>query len=220
MKREAAISLSVVVVCLTLLYPQFAQARNAAGLPPATNTANPAGQRQALLMVPAEASLIKGLNAKKIKSGYMFQARLGETVHLKNGPELPRGTLLLGTVGTDRMEKTGISRMALRFTQAKLKNGKLVPIKATIVAITSPDDDSYEDPATEGLTQLWNSKILQIDQLNAISGVDLHSKIASKDSGVLVSNKKDDVKLSAGSQITLAIAASTDSQQSRTNGGI
>jgi hypothetical protein len=38
-----------------------------------------------------------------------------------------------------------------------------------------------------------------MDQENVVSGVDLHSKISSQNSGVFVSTKKADIKLHAGS---------------------
>ena len=47
-----------------------------------------------------------------------------------------------------------------------------------------------------------------------MSGVDLHSKIASMNSGVLVSTKKDDVKLKEGTEFGLAIAAAGNGRQS------
>lgn len=53
--------------------------------------------------------------------------------------------------------------------------------------------------------------MLQIDEIGALSGVDLHSRIASKNSGVFVSTKKDDMKLSAGSEFALAIAVRKNS---------
>jgi hypothetical protein len=52
-----------------------------------------------------------------------------------------------------------------------------------------------------------------VDQLNALSGVDLHSKIASNNSGVLVSTKNDDVKLRAGTEFALAIAEQPNGPQ-------
>lgn len=52
----------------------------------------------------------------------------------------------------------------------------------------------------------WTDATLEVDQLNVVPGVDLHSSIASQNSGVLVSTKKDDVKLIRGSQVQLAVA--------------
>jgi hypothetical protein len=45
-----------------------------------------------------------------------------------------------------------------------------------------------------------------VDQINVTSHVDLHSDIASDDSGVFVSAGNHNLKLPAGSEIKLAIA--------------
>ncbi|MDE3185951.1 MAG: hypothetical protein KGM96_00325, partial [Acidobacteriota bacterium] len=167
-------------------------------------------QREAGMMVPAQAALVKDLDSRKTQPGHQFQAVLGSAVHLKSGVELPRGTVLLSTVVTDDMQAKGTSRLALRFTQAKLKSGKVIPIMATIMGITPPAYGFYSDPGGNN----WDGRTLQMDQVDAISGVDLHSAIARSNSGVFVSNKKDDVKLSAGSQMLLAIAAQQTDHQS------
>ncbi len=52
----------------------------------------------------------------------------------------------------------------------------------------------------------WNDGTLAVDQIGAMNGVDLHSKIASQNSGVFVSTNKDNMKLVNGSELELAIA--------------
>jgi hypothetical protein len=52
----------------------------------------------------------------------------------------------------------------------------------------------------------WTRSIHAVDQIDALSGVDLHSRITSQNSGVLVSTKKDDIKLKRGTEFALAIA--------------
>lgn len=211
MKREAAISLSIAVASLALLCPQFLHAGSAAGAQPSNGGVSIAAQqREAGMMVPAQASLAKDLDARKVQAGHKFQAVLSDAVHLKNGLELPRGTVLLGTVSTDQMQDKGTSRLALRFTQAKLKSGKVIPIMATIMGITPP---AYGYYGSENVPN-WDGKTLQMDQVDVVSGVDLHSAIARSNSGVFVSNKKEDVRLSAGSHMALAIAAQQSSHQS------
>ncbi len=211
MKREAAISLSIAVTSLALLCPGALHASGAQSAQPSgSGVSTAAQQREASMMVPAEAALVKDLDSRKIQPGRQFRAVLGGAVHLKSGVELPRGTVLVGTVVTDQMKDKGTSRLALRFTQAKLKNGKVIPIMATIMGITPPAYGFYSTPAGN----IWDGRTLQMDQVDAISGVDLHSAIARADSGVFVSNKKDDVKLLAGSQMMLAIAAQQSGHQS------
>jgi hypothetical protein len=217
MKSEVAVSLSIAGLALVLLSPQCARASMMEGMSasPSVSTQH-AGMTEAMQMVPARAALTMSLDAKKAHDGHPIRAALAETVHLKNGTELPSGTALLGTVATDDMQLQGTSKLALRFTQAKLKNGKVIPIKATIVAVYPPEDENaegYDVAPGDQDPNFWTSKTLQVDQLGALSGIDLHSKIASKNSGVFVSTRKDDVKLTQGSEIALAIAAQSNGSQ-------
>lgn len=155
-------------------------------------------------MVPATVNLKSAFDARKVHSGDRFEAVLQHNVQLKNGPRLDHGTMLMGTVTTDQTGQ-GNLRVALRFTSARTKGGQVIPIKATVVEIAQPQVDSGTDVADE--SGLWSPHTLRVDQINALSGVDLHSAIDSPNSAVLVSNKKDDVKLMPGSQIVVAIAA-------------
>ncbi len=177
-----------------------------------------AGADEATLMKPASALLVKTLDASKDQSGETVDAKLAGKVRLTNGTELPKGTMLLGKVTADDMQQQGMSKLALRFDQARLKDGTTVPIRATIVGFFSPQaEESEVGPTHYGpdVPNDWSAKTLQLDQENVVSGVDLHSKISSQNSGVFVSMKKNDVKLKAGSEIQLAIApAASNSGQS------
>lgn len=186
----------------------------------ATNTPSLAGQSEADQMVPAQAYLLHKIDAKDMKPGSQFVARLSETVHLKNGPELPSGTELLGKVSTDDMQLKGTSKLALRINEARLKDGKTVPVKATIVGVYAPESEGMNgDNVVPGQEQAndWNDKVLRIDQLNAVGGVDLHSRVNGNNSGVFVSTRKDDFKIAGGSELALAIAA-RNSHQNGANG--
>jgi hypothetical protein len=222
MKRTgAAIALSVAAFSFALVSPNFAEGQNAQNRE-ATQAQQgamnaPSGHNEAMQMVPARAALIKTLDAREARQGQQFTAKLSQTVQLKNGPKLPNGTELIGVVGTDDMQTTGngTSKLVLRFTEAKLKDGKVVPIKATIVGVFGPEAENsqgYNVQAGDQQPNSWTDQTLQVDQIGALSGVDLHSKIASRNSGVFVSSKKDDVKLKNGSELTLAIAANPNSQ--------
>ncbi|MGB6687341.1 MAG: hypothetical protein WBE76_05820 [Terracidiphilus sp.] len=209
MKREVILSLSIAVACLVFAGTGFAQTQNAD-----QTAADTTAQQQATMMVRAQVAMVTGLDARKDKPGEEFRARLNGTVHLKNGPELPHGTVLIGQVTTDDMQTGGNSRLALRFTEAKLKDGKVIPLKAMIVGLQPPDGDKPADQSELP----WNAKTLQVDQVGVFSGVDLHSNIASQNSGVFVTSTKDNVKLRAGSELTLAIAAQGSGQQNAVSG--
>ncbi len=200
----------LVIATAVLALPLFSYSQTATdpGSPGMENTEAPiTGHHEAVKMTRARAELMHTLDAKKDHSGSEVQARLTRAVTLTDGTTLPRGTVLVGKVTVDDMQQGGKSRLALRFNQAQLKDGTNVPVKVTMVAIYGPteDDSEFTDAGDNEVPNSWTDGTLQIDQIAAIGGVDLHSRISSKDSGVFVSTKKDDVKLEKGSELQLAI---------------
>jgi len=207
MRERTLYTISIAIACCALLCPRNVQAQATPNSPARQdNVDTSAAQSAAAQMVPAQAVLEKDLDARKAQRGQQFRATLTGAVHLKNGTELPRGTQLVGTIETDNMHATGGSSLALRFTQADLKDGKAIPIQAMIVGIAPPEtSESWDGSADQAPPNSWNGETLQIDDEGVLSGVDLHSRIAGANSGVLVSTKKSDMKLAARSQISLAI---------------
>jgi len=174
------------------------------------------GEHEAMRMVRARAVLSQNLEAKKVVQGLPVHATLMSRVRLENGTELPAGTLIMGTVTQDEMHSQGLSTLALRFDQAHLKSGEVVPIKATIVGFSNAAPPSSGYPNTgEQVPSTWNDGTLQIDQIGVMPGVDLHSRISGHNSGVFVSTKNDDMKLAQGSVLEFAMAALTPGQQRR-----
>lgn len=223
MKLAKPISLSMAINCLAFITPLLVGAQSlkaqAADNSAASSTTDPvAAQQEASQMVPADAHLVKTLDAKKSQSGTQFEAVVDGTVHLKDGTELPHGTVLVGTVATDQMQTGGTSTLALRFTEAKLKDGKTFPIHAMIAEITGPVEDVGYMESSDNLLA-WSGQAYQIDEIGAVHDVDLHSSITDANSGVLVSTKKDDVKLVAGSRLSLAVAVQNDKVQNSASGG-
>ncbi len=216
MKREFAIALSVAAAAFTLLIPQLAQARNSGDskASPESSASIMAQKKEAQLMVPAQTALNSTLDSSKAQPGQQLRVTISKTVRLKDGTELPRGTKILGTVASNPAGADAKSKMSLRFTKAELKDGKLIPITATIVGVYPPDlDDSegYPVPAGDQESNTWNSSILAVDQIGPQAGLELHSKIANKYSGTLVSTKNRDVKLPKGTELALAIAVRKNS---------
>lgn len=213
----AALSMAFLMAGVMNTQPATAESAN--------NASNQAGASEAAQMVPARAYLTHKLDAKDATPGTQFTADLSKSVVLKNGTELPRGTKLIGTVATDDMNMQGAAKLALRITKAQLNDGKTIPVKATIVGVYGPESETAEGfvvaPGDEQSND-WTQSVLGIDEINAMSGVDLHSRVAGRNSGVFVSKKKDDVKLSAGSELALAIAGGRSDQQgaSANNGGM
>ncbi|HEX3986703.1 MAG TPA: hypothetical protein VHX13_08860 [Acidobacteriaceae bacterium] len=89
-------------------------------------------------MVQALASLDHTLDAKKDKQGEVVTAKLQKDV---NSPDqaLPKNTVLEGHVDqVQASEHKGDSTLVVTFDKAKLKSGKEVAIKATVLAIAEP----------------------------------------------------------------------------------
>jgi hypothetical protein len=167
-----------------------------------------AGQQQAKLMVPANAAVLQTIDAGKIESGSQFKVKLADTVHLNNGPELHSGTILVGTITKDGGPGTA-SKLTLRITQAILKDGTVVPIKATIVGVARPNNGVSQGYAVAPGDQEpndWTSGTLPVKVLNAVTHGNFQSEIASDDSGVFTSTDNHDLKIPAGSEFKLAVA--------------
>jgi hypothetical protein len=211
MKTRVGSNLLLVVALLVCFCPRpsWTQAGQDAQATDNNNTAPSATQDSAAAqMVPAQAILEKDLDSKTAQPGQQFQVTLSGTIQLKNGPELPRGTVLVGTIVTDNAHASGSPTLALRFTQANIKDGKSVPIVATIVGIAPPSThEGGINIADAPPPDPWDGKTLQADVIGAEAGVDLHSRIAGDNSGVFVATKKSDVKLAASSQFALAVGA-------------
>jgi hypothetical protein len=210
MKFRLAVALSVGAVSFALIIPQLAQAQSGQNGQASPSTTPIGGTHEAALMVPARAFLLRDLDAKKDHSGDKFEAKLSKTIHLKNGPELPKGTILSGVIADDEMQIHALSKLALRITTAGLSNGTTIPVKATIVGIDMPqstDAEGYPIEPGDESPNYWNTKTLAVDQIDALPNVDIHSRIAGKNSAVFASTKNDKMKLQAGTELELAIAA-------------
>jgi hypothetical protein len=213
---------SMAITCLAFITPLLVGARSlnaqSADISAASSiTDTAAAQQEASQMIPLNAHLVKTLDANKSQSGTQFEAVVDGTARLKDGTELPHGTVLVGTVSADQMQSGGTSTLALRFTEAKLKDGKTFPIHAMIAGINRPADDSGIEDSVD--LPAWNMQTYQIDQIGALHDVDMQSSITDANSGVLVSTKKDDVKLVAGSRLSLAVAVQNDGVQNAASSG-
>lgn len=203
MKNNAHFALATALASLALLCPISARALNSAKSSTMTSNTSGAAQGVAARMAPAEAILEKGIAAQKRESGQQFQAKLMKPAYLKDGVELPRDTALIGTIVKDQMSAGGTSTLVLRFTEAKLQDGKTIPIRAAIMGVTPPSiANSFGAPEPEA----WDGKTVSIDEPGVVSGFDFHGNINASSSGVFVSTKKDDLRLLPGSELSLAIA--------------
>jgi len=216
---KPAITLSAAVTAVALLIPNMSQAKGLTNTESQNTPSDQSVQAGSVAMVSARVSLSQYLDAKQLKTGDQVRTMLNNTVSLNNGRKLPKGTEILGVIAVDDMQTIGASKLALKFTQAKLKDGTVVPIKAMIVGVYPPaSEDASEREIAPG-DQGWDKFTGHhdgVEQIDALPGVDLHSSVASGVSGVLVSAKHN-LKLFRGSEIALAIASTGASPQASTS---
>jgi len=200
MKMQNSLLLSLSSACLIFVGAQLSGAQG-----PATGTDSTAdGNHITAGLVPAEVELTKTLDTRNDQPGATFKAELRSAVRLKDGTELPKGTLLEGKVAaSDDKGKSG-SQLSLMFTDAKLKGGKVIPIEATIVGLADPAIGTDTNSAYDGPTP-WNGSTTQFDLTGALNNLDLHSTIGGDTSGTLVASGKSNVKISSGSRLSLAL---------------
>ncbi len=149
---------------------------------------------------PGIVEFMHGLNAQKLVPGAIVRAQLQNTVRFADGTKLPNGTWLSAKVVQDTLTP-GHLRLALRFTQAKLKDGKTIPIKAMILGVSG-----YYDASVNLDAPVPHNPKESVDVLGVISGIDLHSKMNGQNSGVFVSKTKDNVKLNNATEMELVIS--------------
>lgn len=212
MKSGVTISLSVAALALASFLANDAQAKDKKNLPATEDVVSTRQESSVAFMVPAQATLVEPLDQKKLQAGQQFHAALGEKVELRNGPELPKGTVLVGTVAASEQTAGGGSKLVLRITTAQLKDGKTVQVKVTIVGVYAAGDEADRQ------LNVWSQKAGATEEENVFAGVDFHSDTASSDSGSFVSSGKSQVKLPKGSGLSLAIGPEQDAQGGPTGG--
>jgi hypothetical protein len=191
MKLNTLTTLSAAAALMLVPTLSHAAAKTMANAPAASNIAG-------------VVELTRPLDARKLTQGATIETRLMSTVRLPDGTKLPSGTLLTAKVENDSLQGGNV-RLALRFTDAQLKHGATVPIKARIVAVaTDADNDGEPDDLT--VPDTLEAGNTSEDVEDVVSGVDLHSKVSSLNSGVFVSKTKTDVKIPNGTQLELALA--------------
>ncbi|TCK72590.1 hypothetical protein [Acidipila rosea] len=188
-------------------------------------------------MTAASGVLTKTLDAKKTKQDDPVMIKLDKEVKLDGGATLPKDTLLAGKVDQVQMsENKGQSTIEITLDHAQMKDGKTVPVKATVVQIARPlnvmgisqqgNNPNSAGPmpapspsgagpgnAQPGAMPNPGAMPVQVKDESGYHGVTLKSDIHDKTSGTF-SDQKRNVHLSSGTRLELAIApALPDSSQ-------
>lgn len=194
MKSQAMITMSAAVLSFAL-FSGTVQTRAAQ-----TDSNSSPDHALAMRMVPAQVEVIKTIDAKKAQAGQEFELQLTSKVKLQSGQELPKGSVLVGTIITSELNSNGNSKLVLRIKQARLKDGKTIPVQAVITGAYSQDSLN----ARYGNSG-WAPGQVNVQQNGTLGSLNLSSQVGSGDSGTF-QTKKDNVKLDRGSALSLAIA--------------
>jgi hypothetical protein len=164
---------------------------------------------QSVDLTGVNARLEQPLDSRSAKSGQAVEAKLDGSVKTTDGVDLPRGTELVGKVNqVQASQKDGPSSISLVFTTAQLKDGKQVPVKATVVA-AYPDSDSYaaaygDDPMGQAPKNVSSQD--KFDQEpGTLSNIAMTSAVQNQDSATF-SRNRGDIRLSAGTNLQVGIA--------------
>ena len=171
-------------------------------------------QPQHLKLVSANAELTQGLNTESSRQGQTVMAKLTANVTTSGPMELPKGTMLMGTVEQVQPGSGNKSEISIVFNKARLKDGREVPIKATLLG-AYPPAAVYTSGGGVGSYLPIQPRLIPSDEKvlqdpGALSNVTMKSAVQSDVSGTFLSTKNN-IQLSQGTQLQLAIAPESSS---------
>lgn len=166
-------------------------------------------------LVSAGAQLAHKIDSKTARQGQTVKAKLTSSVKTGEGMKLDKGTMLIGKVEqVERGNGNGPSRLSIVFDRARLKNGRMIPVKATLLgAYPSNAGDYYAGASTNGNLIPGEPHSIsfqeKVDQMpGTLSHVGMHSAVQSSVSATFVSSGRS-IELRKGTRLQLAIALLT-----------
>lgn len=203
------------------LKPVLAVAAAVAMLPLLSLPASAAGSNSVdhIELVSVNAKLTTRLNTKKARLGERITAKLTSSVKAADSMDLPKGTLLLGKVEQVRMSSDNSpSKLSILFNQARLQDGRTIPIKATVLgAYPGASWDSFNYTGTGGPHVGVQSHYIPYNQKvdqepGTLSHVAMHSAVQSQVSAVFTS-RRHNIDLHRGTELQFAIAPATTARK-------
>jgi hypothetical protein len=164
------------------------------------------GVASAQSLVGVNAKLDRTLDSKGAAVGQVVTAKLDGTITAE-GTKLPKGTELIGKIA-DVKNANGAVSVSVVFTSAKLKDGKEIPVKATLLAAypeMDPVGESLGDVGAGPAPALVSADRTFDQEPGALSHVALTSAVKDPDSGTF-SSTNGNFKLLAGTNLQLGIA--------------
>lgn len=163
-------------------------------------------------LVGANARLINTVDTRKVSPGQSITAKLTSNVKEAGAVELPKGTLLIGRVDQVQASTNGSpATLSVVFDQAKLSDGRTVPVKATLLG-AYPEDagDYFVETGNGGTLEAGLPVSVPADQKidqepGTLGNVEMRSAVQSNASGVFTSKDRN-IDLKRGTQFQIAIA--------------
>lgn len=171
-----------------------------------------AASASAQSLVGVNTRLLQPLNSQTAKQGEAVTVRLDGAVKTADGVALPKGAQLIGKISDVKAspQKGAPASMTVVFTSAQLKDGKQIPVKATVVAAypaATTGDASYAAiPTPESVADTYTVE----QQPGALTGVALKAAVKDADSGTF-SKQNGNFTLNAGTRLQLAVGAAAGS---------
>ncbi|MGC1783149.1 MAG: hypothetical protein WA708_11570 [Acidobacteriaceae bacterium] len=164
---------------------------------------------QHIKLVSVNAKLVDPLNSRKATQGQTITAKLTNGVKAPGATELPDGTTLIGKVKqVEVSQNRGPAKISIVFDRARLKNGREIPIKATLLAAYPPVSAYNLSAAASYLPvqpRTISSQNTVMQEPGTLPHVAMQSAVESSISGVFTS-KNHNIDLGRGTRLQLAIA--------------
>ena len=165
-----------------------------------------AGVASAQTLKGVNARLVQTLDSKSASVGQAVTAKLQGSLKADSGLDLPRGSELLGKISAVEPSSNGsASTLTIEFTAAKLRNGKEVPVRATVLAAYNGDEGQDEiGPAPDSVGP--EASVTQSP--GALSGVSLSSS-AKNAASATFTRTNGDIRLNSGTWLQLGVGPSS-----------
>lgn len=173
-----------------------------------------AGMASAQSLAGVSTQLVKPLNSETAAAGQAVTVKLNSGVKTPEGVKLPRGTQLIGKVtAVTPAQKGNAASLTLVFTEAQLKGGKQIPVKATVLA-AYPESEGveaqYSDSTMDTAAGSVASNHVVDQEPGALPGVTLKAAVQDANSGTF-SKTDGNFKLGAGTYLQIGVGQASSS---------
>lgn len=160
-------------------------------------------------MAGGTARLDHTLDAQNARQGQRVEAKLDATLKTNAGLDLPKGTELIGAVTqVQASENGGPSSVSLIFTKAQMKDGKMIPVKVTLIGAypsSAGGMEPYGEQTMPAPPRRVNPKEKIDQQAGLLSHVSMHAAAEGHNSATF-RDKDGNLRLKAGTYFQVGVA--------------